>query len=68
MQAAIRADKAAPTVWASGAGERKIAIGQPTDDNALEFHFRRGDPVYRKLVSTPGLRANIVVDRVSRRI
>ena len=51
-----------------GRWESKACFGLPTDDNALEFRFRRGDPVYRRLVSTPGLRANIVVDRVSRQI
>jgi hypothetical protein len=55
-------------VWASGAGEHHIAHGLPTDDGALEFRFHRGHPVYSKLVSTPGLRANIVVDMAGRRI
>jgi hypothetical protein len=44
-------------VWATAAGERNVAIGHPTADNALEFTFRRGDPVCKRLVSTPGLRA-----------
>jgi hypothetical protein len=57
-----------PTVWASGAGQSQIAHGQPTDDGALAFTFRTGDPVYRKLVGSPGLRATFAVDTVSRRI
>jgi hypothetical protein len=57
-----------PTVWAAGAGQSKVSFGLPTDDGALEFRFAVGDPVYRELVSTPGLRARIVVDRASRQI
>jgi hypothetical protein len=53
----------APTVRAHGAGERNVAIGHPTDDGALTFAFPRGDPVYKQLVTTPGLRALITVDR-----
>jgi hypothetical protein len=34
----------------------------PTGDSALEFRFAVGNPVYAKLVSTPGLRARIAVD------
>jgi hypothetical protein len=55
----------AQTVWAAGAGKRNIAIGHPTADNALAFTFRRGDPVYKRLVSTPGLRAFVTVDRLA---
>jgi hypothetical protein len=58
----------ARTVWASGAGKSEISFGQPTDDGALEFTFAVGDPTYKKLVSTPGLRATFGVDTVSRRI
>jgi hypothetical protein len=53
----------APTVWASGGGESKIAYGLPAGGDALKFRFSLRDPVYRKLVSTPGLTATIVVDR-----
>ena len=54
----------AATVWAAGAGESRIAYGLPTDadDRALAFRFAVGDPVYRRLVSTVGLRARIAVD------
>lgn len=58
----------APTVWASGGGQSKISFGLPGDDETLRFRFARGDLVYRKLVSTPGLRATIVVDRASSQI
>jgi len=57
-----------PTVWATGGGESKIAYGQPAGGDALKFRFPRGDPIYRKLVSTPGLRATFVVDRGSSQI
>jgi hypothetical protein len=49
----------APTVWASACGEGKVTYGQPTGGDALRFRFGRGDPVYRKLVSTPGLRGDV---------
>ena len=58
----------APTVWASGGGGSKIAYGLPAGGDALEFRFGRGDSVYQKLVSTPGLRATFVVDRGSSQI
>jgi hypothetical protein len=57
------------TVWAAGAGQSQVAFGLPTDDDAaLEFRFHVGNPVYRKLVSTPGLRARIAIDRQSGQI
>jgi hypothetical protein len=52
-----------PTVWANGAGHDQIAFGLPGDDGTMRFHFPAADPNYRKLVSTPGLTASIVVDR-----
>jgi hypothetical protein len=58
----------APTVWAAGGGQSKVAYGLPAGGDALEFRFGRGDPVYKKLVSTPGLRATFVVDRGSSQI
>jgi hypothetical protein len=66
--AASRYPGHAPTVWASGGEEPKIAYGQPAAGDALKFRFDRGDPVYSKLVSTPDLRATIVVDRASSHI
>jgi hypothetical protein len=57
-----------PTVWASGGGGTKIAYGLPAGGDALKFRFSLRDSVYRKLVSTPGLRATIVVDRGSSQI
>lgn len=59
---------AAPTVWADAPDQRQIARGQPEDDGSLRFTFAKGDPVYRALVSTPGLSAIVVVDRANRRI
>jgi hypothetical protein len=58
----------APTVWAAGAGQQQIAYGLPADGDALKFRFPRGDGVYTRLVSTPGLRATFVVDRGSSQI
>jgi hypothetical protein len=58
----------APAPWASGAGQREIARGVPAGDGSLHFKFRRGDPAYKQLVSTPGLGAIITVDRASSRI
>jgi hypothetical protein len=51
-------------VYAAGAGQTRVAYGLPTDedDRALAFRFGIGDPVYRRLVSTVGLRARIAVD------
>jgi Type II/IV secretion system protein len=48
---------------ASGGGESKIAYGQPGAGDVLKFRFSPGDPNYKQLVSTPCLRATIVVDR-----
>ena len=56
----------ARTPWAHGAAEAQVAFGVPTDDSsALEFRFHVGNPVYRKLVSTPGLAARIALDRAT---
>jgi hypothetical protein len=41
----------------------KDRLRLPGDDGTMRFHFPPGDPNYRKLVSTPGLTATIVVDR-----
>jgi hypothetical protein len=57
-----------PTVWASGGGSSQIAYGLPAGDGALKFRFSLRDPAYKKLVSTPGLRATFVVDRGSSQI
>jgi hypothetical protein len=65
VRAQARADS--KTVWANGAGESRVAFGLPTADNALEFRFHVGDPVYRELVSSPGLHARIAVDRANPR-
>jgi hypothetical protein len=56
------------TVWASGGGSSRIAYGLPEGADALAFRFGIGDPVYRRLVSTPGLFARIAVDRASDQI
>jgi hypothetical protein len=58
----------APTVWARGAGQDRIALGLPGDDGTMRFRFSPGDPNYKKLVATPGLSATIVVDRGSSHI
>jgi hypothetical protein len=40
----------------------------PGDDGSLRFRFYAGDPNYKRLVSPPGLRATVVVDRASSQI
>jgi hypothetical protein len=67
-EAAARFAGDAPTVWASACGESKVTFGLPAGGDALKFRFGRGDPVSKKLVSTPGLRATVVVDRGSSQI
>ena len=67
-EAASRHAGDAPTVWASACGQSKVTFGLPAGGDALKFRFGRGDPVYKKLVSTPGLRATFVVDRGSSQI
>jgi hypothetical protein len=49
----------------SAPGQRQIARGQPGRDGSLRFHFARGNPAYQKLVSNPGLKATIVLDRAT---
>jgi hypothetical protein len=66
--AASRCAGDAPTVWASACGQSKVTFGLPAGGDVLKFRFGRGDPVYKKLVSTPGLRATVVVDRGSSQI
>jgi hypothetical protein len=34
----------------------------------MRFQFRVGDPTHRELVSTPGLRVTVVVDRATSHI
>jgi hypothetical protein len=55
-------------VWAAGAGEAQVAFGLPAGSDALEFRFAIGDPVYRQVVSTPGLRARSAVETANRQI
>ena len=57
----------APTVWASGFGQREIAWGQP-EGGALRFTFRPDDATWTKLATTPDLSAIVVVDRASKQI
>lgn len=60
--ALVRNDRA-PSVWAHAPGRRQIAYAQPGGDGTLKFRFAPGNPAYRELVSTPGLRALVTVDR-----
>jgi hypothetical protein len=68
MQAEQSGRYGAPIVWAHGPGRREIARGRPAGDGTLRFRFRPGDPVYRELVSTPGLSAIVTLDRATSRI
>jgi hypothetical protein len=53
----------APYLWAHGVGQRDIAHGLPGDGLTLEFHFPVGVAAYGELVSQPGLRALVTIDR-----
>jgi hypothetical protein len=52
-----------PYLYAHGAGQRDIAHGLPADSLGLEFHFPVGKEAYRELVSRPGLRALVTIDK-----
>jgi hypothetical protein len=54
-----------PYLFAHGAGQTDIAHGLPGDKLTLLFHFPAGVEVYTKLVSQPGLRALVTVDKSS---
>jgi hypothetical protein len=54
----------APTVWASGGGQRQIAVGRPGERGELRFSFPAPNEIYSALVSAP-LRARIAVDRAT---
>jgi hypothetical protein len=55
-------DYATP-VWGV-VGNRRVARGVPAPESGvLTFRFRRGDPVYRELATTPRLSGAVVVDR-----
>src|SRR5688572_18618959 len=56
------ANNSARTVFAAG------VLGLPGDDGSLRFRFYAGYPNYKRLVSTPGLGATVVVDRASSQI
>jgi hypothetical protein len=56
---------AVPSLYAHGAGQRDIAFGLPTANLTLSFHFPVGKTEYRDLVSQPGLRAYVTVDKSS---
>jgi hypothetical protein len=52
-----------PYLSAHGLGQRDIAHGLPGDNLSLEFHFPVGVAAYGVLVSQPGLRALVTVDK-----
>ena len=52
-----------PFLFAHGAAQRDIAHGLPGDSLDLEFHFPVGKEAYRELVSQPGLRALVTIDK-----
>jgi hypothetical protein len=52
-----------PFLWAHSAEQRDIAHGLPVDNLGLAFHFPVGVDAYRELVSQPGLRAFVTVDK-----
>ena len=53
----------APYLFAHSVGQRDIAHGLPGDSLTLLFHFPVGVDAYRELVSQPGLRAFVTVDK-----
>lgn len=56
-----------PFVWGGALGNREIVHGLPADGLMLKFHFPVGEPAYAKLISRPGLRAIVTMDRELRR-
>lgn len=54
---------AALPVWGHVGGRRGVCQGVPQEDGTVQFRFERGNPVYRELVSTPGLSAIATIDR-----
>jgi hypothetical protein len=52
-----------PFLFAHTADQRDIAHGLPVDNLGLAFHFPVGVAVYGELVSQPGLRALVTVDK-----
>ena len=50
-------------LFAHGVGKSDIAHGLPGDRLTLLFHFPPGVDAYRELVSQPGLRALVTVDK-----
>ena len=57
-------------MWATGVGRCQVSHGVPVGADALEFQFHGDsrDAVFRELVSTPGLRARIAMDRATGQI
>ena len=53
----------APTVYASAPGADSVGFALPGDNATLRFRFHVGDPIYKQLVSTPGLTATVMLDR-----
>jgi hypothetical protein len=50
-------------VWGHVGDRREVCQGVPQEDGTVQFRFERGNPVYRELVSTPGLSAIATIDR-----
>ena len=69
LRAQSRRPRSPRTVWASGGGQDQVAFGVPeARGDGLVFSFRRGDPVFWRLVSSRTLTARIAVDRESGRL
>jgi len=69
-EALVRAEQlgwpaAGQTLWAHGVGQTSIAFGLPGPNLTLNFHFPVGKREYVELVSKPGLRALVTIDRSS---
>jgi hypothetical protein len=63
---AERTGRRGEAVWAHIPGHPQVAYATPGKETTLRFRLDPDD--YRKLVSTPGLRAVVVVDKRSSRI
>ena len=59
-QSAGRVD--VPTLWGSTRSAQQIGFALPVAGQALQFRFLPGEPVFRELVSAPGLAASVEAD------
>jgi len=51
-----------PTLWGSAPGLEQVGVALPVAGQGLQFRFLPGEPVFRELVSVPGLAATVEAD------